>query len=624
MNWTYSIAFDVAKLDLLSQAEQLCDRLDRAVARLNGHAAAATASLDRMTTRTAGGAAQADSAIDFLRTSVAQVGKAATTTDSQVSKMGRSAQTAATGAARAADNLHDAVDEVGDSAHVAGDKLDDMSRRGTGGFGNMLSMAKRFLLTAGLAATTIGSITAAAQFDAQNIAIDFATSGEGAKNIAFVNELTEDLGLNFQASREGFKQFAAATRDTPIEGQATRDIFEGVAMAGGAMRLSADQMKGAYLALGQIQSKGRVQAEELRGQLGERIPGAFKIAADAMGVTQAELNKMLETGQVASEDFLPKFGAQLTKVFGEDAMRVADGPAAAMERWTRAVYELQVAFGTELLPAVTVLLSDYLIPAVTYFGDHIDMFIQMGVVIGTAGLAMKAYAAYTSFAAIATKGATVATWLMNVAWSANPIGRVIMIISALVSGIIYAWHTFEGFRGFIYGMWEVIKVFGRMVYDYMVAPLLSLGKTLVGVLTFDTDMIKEGLQDGINNAQRLMNSPGFTDQIANAFAQGKQKGLASFRADQNEKGTNSHFDSSAQASTKTPEMSGMGNDGTQGTAGLSGITGRGQTKNITINLTSLIQELRIETPTVDMGVDEIEARVQRSLLQVLNSANATQ
>ena len=43
------------------------------------------------------------------------------------------------------------------------------------------------------------------------------------------------------------------------------------------------------LALAQMASKGTVQAEELRGQLGERLPGAFKIAAAAMGVTQAEL-----------------------------------------------------------------------------------------------------------------------------------------------------------------------------------------------------------------------------------------------------------------------------------------------------------------------------------------------
>ena len=41
------------------------------------------------------------------------------------------------------------------------------------------------------------------------------------------------------------------------------------------MGLSADQTSGVLLALQQMISKGTVQAEELRGQLGERLPGAL-------------------------------------------------------------------------------------------------------------------------------------------------------------------------------------------------------------------------------------------------------------------------------------------------------------------------------------------------------------
>jgi len=64
-------------------------------------------------------------------------------------------------------------------------------------------------------------------------------------------------------------------------------------------------------------SKGQVMAEELRGQLGERLPGAFQVAARAMGVTTAELGKMLESGQVVATDFLPKFAAELRKTGGD-------------------------------------------------------------------------------------------------------------------------------------------------------------------------------------------------------------------------------------------------------------------------------------------------------------------
>ena len=81
-------------------------------------------------------------------------------------------------------------------------------------------------------------------------------------------------------------------------------------------------MSGALLAVSQMISKGTVQAEELRGQLGERLPGAFQIAARAMGVSTQELGKMLEQGKVVADDFLPKFAAELQKTYqvGEKAL----------------------------------------------------------------------------------------------------------------------------------------------------------------------------------------------------------------------------------------------------------------------------------------------------------------
>lgn len=53
-------------------------------------------------------------------------------------------------------------------------------------------------------------------------------------------------------------------------------------------------------------SKGNVQAEELRGQLGERLYGAFNLAAKAMNTSTKGLNDMLKKGEVLASDLLPK------------------------------------------------------------------------------------------------------------------------------------------------------------------------------------------------------------------------------------------------------------------------------------------------------------------------------
>ncbi len=110
-------------------------------------------------------------------------------------------------------------------------------------------------------------------------------------------------------------------------------------MAGSALALSKDQMDGVFLALGQMISKGKVQAEELRGQLGERLPGAFDMAAKAMGVTTAKLDDMLKKGQVTAEEMLPKLAKVLHDDFAVAAAEASQGLQGQLNRlsteWTR-------------------------------------------------------------------------------------------------------------------------------------------------------------------------------------------------------------------------------------------------------------------------------------------------
>lgn len=54
-------------------------------------------------------------------------------------------------------------------------------------------------------------------------------------------------------------------------------------------------------------SKGTISAEELRGQMGDRMPIAVSTMAKAVGVSNKELLKMMEQGKLVSEEVLPKF-----------------------------------------------------------------------------------------------------------------------------------------------------------------------------------------------------------------------------------------------------------------------------------------------------------------------------
>ena len=173
---------------------------------------------------------------------------------------------------------------------------------------------------------------ASAAAERLRIGLDFASARGSAAEIDYLRKSAYDLGLQFGSTARAYMQFQAAARGTAIEGDKARAVFESIAKASAVMGLSADQSAGVLLALQQMVSKGTVQAEELRGQLGERLPGAFQIAAKAMGVTTAELGKMLEQGQVIADDFLPKFAKELERSLGDAPEKAANRLDASVNR----------------------------------------------------------------------------------------------------------------------------------------------------------------------------------------------------------------------------------------------------------------------------------------------------
>ncbi|AKH37340.1 MULTISPECIES: tape measure protein [Nitrosomonas] len=161
----------------------------------------------------------------------------------------------------------------------------------------------------------------------------------------FLRETSNELGLDLRVSAEQFSRLAAAAKGTALEGQATRDIFEGISKASVSLSLSTDEASGALLAVQQMVSKGKVSLEELSGQLGERLPGALQIAARSMGMTTTELNALVSSGKLTAEELLPKLAAELEKTFGAQSQQAAQGLQAQINRFNTAMFEMKVAIG---------------------------------------------------------------------------------------------------------------------------------------------------------------------------------------------------------------------------------------------------------------------------------------
>lgn len=176
------------------------------------------------------------------------------------------------------------------------------------------------------------------------------TSVDVGGQLTYVRDMANRLGLDVQSTSNSFVQLTAATQGTALQGRGTRDIFEAISQAMGSLGKSSAETEGAFLAITQIVSKGKVTMEELRGQLGERLPGAMQIAARAMGTTTAEFEALVKKG-INAEEFLPRFASELNRTFAGASF---DGYQANLNRLRNSVEELLVQAGkTGLFDALT-------------------------------------------------------------------------------------------------------------------------------------------------------------------------------------------------------------------------------------------------------------------------------
>lgn len=283
-------------------------------------------------------------------------------------------------------------------------------------------------------------------------------------NEDFLAKTTARLGLEALTTEQAFKNFYAASTQAGIGADSTRDIFTAAASASAALRLSQEDTNGVLLAFGQIASKGKVQAEELRGQIGERIPGAFAIAARAIGVTQQELNKMLQNGTVLSNEFLPKFAKELQKTFGGDTTKNVEGLQASINRlkneFTEQLRSSNGAIGAvisavvgalslllHILPAVTIALAAYaaiwgvanasmIAARVAAIASNIAFTAQYAVLTIATSIS-RAYAVAMNLVTLSMGRAAAASGLLRAAIAilSGPIGIVIGIVSLLAISV---------------------------------------------------------------------------------------------------------------------------------------------------------------------------------------------
>jgi tape measure domain-containing protein len=196
-----------------------------------------------------------------------------------------------------------------------------------------------------------GTAEYAASLAKLRIALQGVTTSQAEyqQSLAFIQQTTKDFAIPQEVVTRQFTKLQASVQGAGGNVEDTKTAFNGIVAAVRATGGSLADVDAALTATAQVFSKGKVSAEELRQQIGERLPGAFTLFAESIGMTPQELDKALEKGQVSLQDF-QRFAEAIFKRYGENAKAIADAPESAGDRLKVALEELSQSVGTLLQP----------------------------------------------------------------------------------------------------------------------------------------------------------------------------------------------------------------------------------------------------------------------------------
>ena len=191
----------------------------------------------------------------------------------------------------------------------------------------------------------------AAQIQKLQIALKGVTADQDdfAYGLGVIAKTSKKLNVPIAASTKQFTTLAASVLGSGGTIKDAEQVFTGVSNAIKATGGNAEDVQSAIRAMSQIFGKGKVSAEELQGQLGERLAGAVVKFAEANGSSLQKLQKDLRDGTVGLDQIM-KFTGKLNEDFEATAEKVAKSSADAGQRFQTTMDRLKFAVGSILQP----------------------------------------------------------------------------------------------------------------------------------------------------------------------------------------------------------------------------------------------------------------------------------
>jgi len=354
------------------------------------------------------------------------------------------------------------------------------------------------------------------------------------QSFAFVDNLAQRFNVPLESARQGFVKLFASMQPAGFEQGQIENLFTGIAKASAAFGLSADKVDRVNYAFAQMASKGQIMSEELKGQLGDVLPGALGLFAKAAQMSIPEFSKAMEDGAFkgkAMEQVLDNVGILLNTKFGpaaQGAAKTLQGAVNQIQNNLQLMYESMTpivnAFAATFGPQVNSLIKDVTSVVQVLTGT----FVRAGE--GVNALTPRAQALYNAFktlepslrqagAAIADLGGRFATLLpaiiqataAAITLASSPLGRGALLAAVAIGTLTAALKLLEvtGLKAALKGVYAFIGGLLKIPAATGVARVAVIGLRLaitglfVGAVLIGLDFLIGkllGIGDAANNS----------------------------------------------------------------------------------------------------------------------------
>lgn len=172
---------------------------------------------------------------------------------------------------------------------------------------------------------------------------------EANSQMQFLSKTANELGINFLNTADNFSKFAFSAQTAGMSTKEMNEAFKGFSTAGVVLGRSREEMGSVFLALEQMMSMGTVQAQEMRVQLSNALPGAMELGAAAYQTmikgskkgseAMVDFRKAMKAGSVDSTKFIQALSKLYQEKFAAELPRALQNFERQHERFVNHIQQ---------------------------------------------------------------------------------------------------------------------------------------------------------------------------------------------------------------------------------------------------------------------------------------------